>query len=76
MLISYWCSKVLATQISSHVINILQKLFQKSREWLCVILHAVSVHIIEKSNFYTILNVLQVSLIFNLTFETEVIRKF
>lgn len=68
---------MLATQISSHGINILQKLLQKSREWLCVIVHAVSVHIIEKFvNFYTILNVLQVSLVLNLTLGTEVIRKF
>lgn len=68
---------MLATRISSHVINILQKLFQKSREWLCVILYAVSVHIMEKFvNFYTILNVVQVSLILNLIFGTEVIRKF
>lgn len=68
---------MLATQISSHGINVLQKLFQKSREWFCVIVQAVSVHIIEKFvNFYTILNVLQVSLGLNLTFGSEVIRAF
>lgn len=67
---------MLAAQIS-HVINILQKLLQRSRERLCVILHLVSVHIIGKFvNFYTILNVLQVLLVLKLIFGTQVIREF
>lgn len=62
---------MLATQISSHGINILQKLLEVERMVLCYCTCS------EKFvNFDTILNVLQVSLVLNLTLGTEVIRKF